>query len=379
MHNKKSFIQKIKDFKAKLFRKKISKREKRIELLKEIDNTLALANFESFSFKNKSSQPYVQKRLNKIEGTLTKIKRKYLAAEAKDDTAKRLDPYEKISVILGTVSYTNLSLKNQSKDAFIQKKLDHIEKALLKHKRKYENYIKTHSEQGPKAKQLYQNFEKELQTQIKKIENQISHLQNDNRVVKLQREFQLSLEKQIYKVKVEIAHLNHKNKVTEDKLWWQLLSKKEQKERRSDLSFYIPDVQGYWLTLLSVVAEIIYLILLLSIMVRTFWVGITILVNIVFLLFLFTIAIKVKNYKKAFSICSIVFGIYCLVRILWVIQGLMGVDLSSTSATKRGYIYGCNIYMIVASIYVGIRSFSKIKRQEIYIKEDKISKIQMSK
>ena len=369
----------MKSFKQNKYKKQIAKREDRINLLKEIDAALAEVSFNTLDLKNKSNHSFVQKRLDKIENMLAGIKQKYKDAQMKDETPQQIEHYEKLVEFLSEISISNVNLKNKSEDDELQKKLNKIEAILLKKKANYENYIKNHSEESLKAKQLYENFKNELDSQIQKVKKHIDSLQNENRVIKLYKEFHIKLEKQIYNVKVEIAHLKHKNKVTADKLWWQLLSKEEKKERRSDLSFYIPDVQGYWLTLLCVVAEIIYLILLLSIMVRTFWVGVSILVNIVFLLFLFTIAIKVKNYKKAFSYCSIGFGIYCILRISWVIQGLMEVDLSSASSLVQSVIYGCNIYMIIASIYVGIRSFIKIKRQEIYIKEEKISKIQMSK
>ncbi|MDE6946690.1 MAG: hypothetical protein K2P14_05875 [Anaeroplasmataceae bacterium] len=379
MNKMKALINKMKSFKQNKYKKQIAKREDRINLLKEIDAALAEVSFNTLDLKNKSNHSFVQKRLDKIENMLAGIKQKYKDAQMKDETPQQIEHYEKLVEFLSEISISNVNLKNKSEDDELQKKLNKIEAILLKKKANYENYIKNHSEESLKAKQLYENFKNELDSQIQKAKKHIDSLQNENRVIKLYKEFHIKLEKQIYNVKVEIAHLKHKNKVTADKLWWQLLSKEEKKERRSDLSFYIPDVQGYWLTLLCVVAEIIYLILLLSIMVRTFWVGVSILVNIVFLLFLFTIAIKVKNYKKAFSYCSIGFGIYCILRISWVIQGLMEVDLSSASSLVQSVIYGCNIYMIIASIYVGIRSFIKIKRQEIYIKEEKISKIQMSK
>lgn len=291
-------MKKFRTLKQEQYKKKISKRESRIELLKNIDLALSEVTFENFSLKNKSDHPYVQNRLDSIE-----------------------------------------------------KRLGHIK----------------------------QEYSRALEVQKKKNLEEINDSKNEDKVKKLYEKFQAELEKQIYKIKVEIAHLKHNNKVTEDKLWWQMLTKEERKERRSDLSFYRPDVQGYWLTLLSVVAEIIYLILLLGIMDRAYWVGITILVNIVFLLFLFTIAIKVKNYKKLFGFCSIGFGFYCIVRLAWIIQGLMKVDLSGASSINQGFIYGSNIYMILISIYVGLRSLIKIKQQEIYIKEEKISKIQMSK
>ncbi len=320
-------------------KKKIEKREKKIELLKEIDKNLENVSFEKLSLGNKSNSLYVQNSLNQIERKLQKCKKKYYATEkkAKDSRPKAVKKLKKIEEKL-----LKLEKSTTKEDVKQQKKLEKMRK-------KHSLWEKIASEhENPKVLKAYADF-------------------------------QVEQEKQVYRVKVQVAHLRHRNKVTKDRLWWQLLSKEERKERRSDLSFYTPDVQGYWFTLLSVVAEIVYLVLLLGIMVRTFWVGITILVNIAFLLFLFTIAIKVKNYKKAFSFCSIVFGVYCIVRITWVIQGLMGVDLSEATMVKSGFIYGCNIYMILASVYVGLRSLYKIKRQEIYLKEEKISKIQLSK
>ncbi|UKI50329.1 MAG: hypothetical protein L6U99_02505 [Clostridium sp.] len=69
------------------------------------------------------------------------------------------------------------------------------------------------------------------------------------------------------------------------------------------MSFYRANVSGYYVTLTMILFEIIYMILTLSIMERNYWVGIMILANIAFLLFLFSCAIKIKNYKKRNLAC----------------------------------------------------------------------------
>ena len=253
-----------------------------------------------------------------------------------------------IDEVLSKVTYNDLTCTSDSNSKRVQNHLKKVEKKLLKLKNAHSKRVNQTSLEDKTAKKLLDKFN-------------------------------FVLEKSIYKIKVKNAYLKHQVKVSSDKLWWQEMPKEEKKERRSDLSFYRPDKLGYSLTLLSVVAELTYLIMLLSIMVRSFWIGITILTNIVFLLLLFTIAIKVKNYKKTYAYWSFGFGVYCIIRISWIITGLMGVDLVSATAMKQGFIWGCNIYIILASFAVGIQSLMKIKHQEIYLKEEKISNIQLSK
>lgn len=342
-----SIIQKIKNNKYKRLEKDLHNNENKITLLKEIDVCLADAILPDVTLKIESKDDFVQKKLNKSQKTLSKSKENY-----ESRTAKTLRTTEK--------------------------KLKSLEQKISKEKKCYEAKLKKIP--AEKEKQLKTLEEKHLKTQtvyetkIEKVKK--SSLKKTDKILE---NFHTIYEKEVYKVKVKIAHLNHQNKVINDNLWWINLPEEEKKDKRTDLSFYIPDTLGYWLTLLTVAAELVYLVLLLSEMEKTFWVGTCILVNIAFLLLIFTVAIKVKNYKKKFSYISIGFGLYCILRISYIIHGLMGVDLSAFSTVKLIFIYGSNAYMIIASIFVGLHSYFKIKHQIAYLDENKITKFQLSK
>lgn len=201
----------------------------------------------------------------------------------------------------------------------------------------------------------------------------------DNPTEKNKHKFNALHDKFLYTNKAKAAKLRHKIKVYEDYKAFELLSKDEKRDRRTDLSFYRANVSGYYVTLTMVLFEIIYMILTLSIMDRNYWIGIMILVNIAFLLFLFSCAIKIKNYKKKFSLYLIAFSVYCIFRITVILGPLMHVKIASASLTKQIFIYGFNIYMIIFGILIGITSYIKVLNQEKYIASGKISFKQMSK
>lgn len=201
----------------------------------------------------------------------------------------------------------------------------------------------------------------------------------DNPTEKNKHKFNALHDKYLYTNKAKAAKLRHKIKVYDDYKAFELLSKAEKRDRRTDLSFYRANVSGYYITLTMVLFEIIYMILTLSIMERNYWIGIMILVNIAFLLFLFSCAIKIKNYKKKFSLYLIAFSIYCVFRITLILVPLMHVNIAGAKLTKQIFIYGFNIYMIIFGILIGITSYRKVLNQEKYIAEGKISFKQMSK
>ncbi len=347
MKKLKSLTQKIENAKRTKLEGKIQRREKRISHLKEIDACLAEVLLPDVTLNIKTQDDSIRQKLNHIQTKLVKAKKTY-------------------------------EIKTEKHSKTSEKKLNDLQKKLVKSLNVIEAQIqKTPKENEMRLKALEnkkQNIQAAYESKKKKMEKAAS-----NKAMHLEAKFRHAYESEVYKYKVKIAHLNHKNKMTNDSLWWLNLPKSEKQEKRTDLSFYRPYTMGYVMTLLSVVAELVYALLLFNQMERTFWVGIAILANIGFLLLLFTIAIKIKNYKRMFGYVSIGFGLYCILRISYIIQGLMNVDLSKFSAVKLIFIYGANVYMIVASIFVGIHAHFKIKHQMKYLSEEKITKFQLSK
>lgn len=174
----------------------------------------------------------------------------------------------------------------------------------------------------------------------------------------------------LYKLKKKACDYTHKIKKTNDDIWWLNLPKEEKNEQNTNLSFYKLDSGNYWLILLVTAIELYYLIILLAMMERSFYVGIVILFNIGVLLFLFTCAIKVRAYKKVFSYSMMAYGIYCALRFA-IIPLLMKVDLYNGSS-KMWQIIICLIISGVISIMAGFNSMLKCNRQIKYINDGKI-------
>lgn len=174
----------------------------------------------------------------------------------------------------------------------------------------------------------------------------------------------------LYKLKKKACDYTRKIKKTNDYIWWLNLPKEEKNEQNTNLSFYKLDSGNYWLILLVTAIELYYLIILLAMMERSFYVGIVILFNIGVLLFLFTCAIKIRAYKKVFSYLLVVYGIYCALRFA-IIPLLMKVDLYNGSS-KMWQIIICLIISGVISIMAGFNSMLKCNRQIKYINDGKI-------
>lgn len=174
----------------------------------------------------------------------------------------------------------------------------------------------------------------------------------------------------LYKLKKKACDYTRKIKKTNDDIWWLNLPKEEKNEQNTNLSFYKLDSGNYWLILLVTAIELYYLIILLAMMGRSFYVGIVILFNIGVLLFLFTCAIKVRAYKKVFSYSMMAYGIYCALRFA-IIPLLMKVDLYNGSS-KMWQIIICLIISGIISIMAGFNSMLKCNRQIKYINDGKI-------
>lgn len=202
---------------------------------------------------------------------------------------------------------------------------------------------------------------------------------DQNKKQKIINEFNEYKNKLIYKYKKNNANYRAKIRRLQNLKEWNELNKEEKIQRETDLTFYRANILSYWLCLSTILFDGLYIVYMLKIMERNYWIGIFIIVNIAILLFLFTSAIKIKNYKKLFCYLISIFGIYALVRILFVIKYVMQVPLNEAITSDKIIIYGTNIYCSIASIFIGISSYIKIKRKEKYIEENKISFKQMSK
>lgn len=182
-----------------------------------------------------------------------------------------------------------------------------------------------------------------------------------------------------YDLKLSIDKNNRKIKQIKDRINWNNLSENDKKDFKVDITFYKANVSGYWLVLSTVLISLLSLISLLDVMEKSFWVAIVVLLNIAFLLFLFTAAIKVKNYKNILNVPLIVFGVYILLRLFVLYPYLVKIDYSLLSGGGKFLIYAGSIYIAVVSIYVGITSQIKIDRQLKFLEAGKITQKHLSK
>ncbi|PNV60521.1 hypothetical protein C0033_18565 [Clostridium sp. chh4-2] len=91
-------------------------------------------------------------------------------------------------------------------------------------------------------------------------------------------------------------------------------SKMDEKEKKAYVSLYKKDGLSYSLTLLAIVAELVYVISILDVIEVSFWMGPAVMINIVMLFALFTCAVKMNIYEKKLAFAAVGLGIYMILR-----------------------------------------------------------------
>ena len=87
-----------------------------------------------------------------------------------------------------------------------------------------------------------------------------------------------------------------------------------EKEKKTYVSLYKKDTLSYTLTLFAILAELVYVISILDVMAVSFWMGVTVMVNIGMLFALFTCAVKMNIYDRKWAVIAVILGMYILVR-----------------------------------------------------------------
>lgn len=96
-----------------------------------------------------------------------------------------------------------------------------------------------------------------------------------------------------------------------------------EKEKKVYVSLYKKDSLSYTLTLCSILAELVYVIGILDVMPVSFWMGATVMGNIVILFGLFTSAVKMNVYDLRWSRVAIVLGLYMMIRQVLIVPNLL--------------------------------------------------------
>ena len=64
----------------------------------------------------------------------------------------------------------------------------------------------------------------------------------------------------------------------------------------------------------AIIAELVYVIGILDVMNKSYWMGITVMVNILMLFLMFTCAVKMNVYDKKWAFIALVVAVYLVIR-----------------------------------------------------------------
>lgn len=136
-----------------------------------------------------------------------------------------------------------------------------------------------------------------------------------------------------------------------------------EKEKKTYVSLYKKDTLSYTLTLFAILAELVYVISILDVMEVSFWMGVTVMVNIGMLFALFTCAVKMNIYDRQWAAIALLLGIYILIRQFVLVPFIL------RPYDRNTIIAAANIAGAVLIIAAGINSNAKSKRREKLQKE----------
>lgn len=136
-----------------------------------------------------------------------------------------------------------------------------------------------------------------------------------------------------------------------------------EKEKKTYVSLYKKDTLSYTLTLFAILAELVYVISILDVMVVSFWMGVTVMVNIGMLFALFTCAVKMNIYDRQWAAIAVLLGIYILIRQFVLVPFIL------RPYDRTMIIAAANIVGAVLIIAAGINSRERSRRREKLQKE----------
>lgn len=133
----------------------------------------------------------------------------------------------------------------------------------------------------------------------------------------------------------------------------------DEKEKKTYVSLYKKDTISYSLTLCAIIAELVYVISILDVMAVSFWMGVTVMVNIAILFILFTCAVKMNVYSKQWAMIGLAMAVYMVVRQFVLIPFILkpyGRQLVIGTANLAGAV------LIVSAGVVSIRKTERRNR-----------------
>lgn len=133
--------------------------------------------------------------------------------------------------------------------------------------------------------------------------------------------------------------------------------KMTEKEKKAYVSLYKKDGLSYSLALCAIVAELVFVVGILDVMEVSFWMGITVMVNIAVLFILFTCAVKMNIYNRTWGIVALVLGVYFLVRQFVIVPGVL------KPYERQVMLMVANISGAVCLVLAGLVSIKRTNRR----------------
>lgn len=133
--------------------------------------------------------------------------------------------------------------------------------------------------------------------------------------------------------------------------------KMTEKEKKAYVSLYKKDGLSYSFALCAIVAELVFVVGILDVMEVSFWMGITVMVNIAVLFILFTCAVKMNIYNRTWGIVALVLGVYFLVRQFVIVPGVL------KPYERQVMLMVANISGAVCLVLAGLVSIKRTNRR----------------
>lgn len=133
--------------------------------------------------------------------------------------------------------------------------------------------------------------------------------------------------------------------------------KMTEKEKKAYVSLYKKDGLSYSLALCAIAAELVFVVGILDVMEVSFWMGITVMVNIAVLFILFTCAVKMNIYNRTWAIVALVLGVYFLIRQFVIVPGVL------KPYERHVMLMAANISGAVCLVLAGVVSMKRTDRR----------------
>lgn len=136
----------------------------------------------------------------------------------------------------------------------------------------------------------------------------------------------------------------------------------DEREKKAYVSLYKKDGLSFGLSLSAIAAELVYVISVLDVITVSFWMGITVMINIAVLFLLFTCAVKMNVYEKKLAYAALVLGVYMLLRQLVLVPVILQPYSRQLLIAAANFAGGA---LLIAAGYVStVRCSRRKKLQE---------------